>query len=279
MTTPAVTELARAKVNLALSVVGRRNDGYHELDSVVAFAEVGDVLTFAPAGSDELLITGPFADALKDETDNIVGRARDLIRIRINVGPVAIVLQKNLPVASGIGGGSADAAATLRGLNRLAGAQLDGPTLQELAFKLGADVPVCIAQTACRMRGAGETLTAFAGTLPGAIVLVNPLAALSTKDVFAALALARGQSLNPALDVDHMPSWRNDLTAPAIRLLPIIANVLAALQDLGCFSTVRMSGSGATCFGLVEDLAGARHTASTLQQKHPDWWIVAARLG
>jgi 4-diphosphocytidyl-2-C-methyl-D-erythritol kinase len=274
-----ITETALAKINLALHVTERRLDGYHELDSVVAFASFGDTLSFEAADADRFVVEGPFASRLGTSADNIVIKARDLIRTRTDLQPVSIKLDKNLPVASGIGGGSADAAATLRGLNRMASQPLPHDVLSKLALQLGADVPVCFRGVASRMRGIGEIVEAFGERLPAAIVLVNPLIALATKDVFGALGLARGQRFSSALDAGHQASWRNDLTEPAIRLLPRIGDVLKAMQAFPDLSAVRMSGSGATCFGLTNNITDAEACSAKLKKLHPDWWCVAGKLG
>jgi 4-diphosphocytidyl-2-C-methyl-D-erythritol kinase len=279
MTSPGViTEHARAKINLALHVTARRDDGYHELDSIVAFADVGDVLTFARSETDSFVITGPFATNLDTGLNNIVIKARDLIRTRLDTGPVSIALHKNLPVASGIGGGSADAAATLRGLNRMSVRPLAEDQLAALALQLGADVPVCLKDVACRMRGIGEIIEPFRDALPPVIVLVNPLQSLATKDVFDALGLAHGQRFSAALDPSDQATWRNDLTKPAITLLPVIADVLGALRRPDQLSRFGMSGSGATCFGLAADVETGIRCRDQITSMHPAWWVAVARL-
>jgi 4-diphosphocytidyl-2-C-methyl-D-erythritol kinase len=275
-----VTERANAKINLALHVLGRRLDGYHELDSIVAFAGVGDVLTIEPASSLALTLSGPFANDLNEGSENSVLAAWRLLADFTELTPAKFQLEKNLPVASGIGGGSADAAAALRGLIKLFNLKISAADLNAIALKLGADVPVCLASTPCRMQGIGETLSPIATQLPKAIVLVNPLRPSPTAKVFETLGLQPGQSHGSAIeDITNINSWRNDLEHPAIKLLPEIAQVIAALKSQAGITSVRMSGSGATCFGLYENLEAAEVVAITIKNAHPDWWCVAATLG
>ena len=276
-----VSERAHAKVNLALHILGRRPDGYHELDSVVAFANVADVLTLAPSTDVSLDIVGPFASGLPRDDNNCVLAAWRLLhefsrQAGPAIAPVKFHLEKNLPVAAGIGGGSADAAAALRGLVRLFELAVSDADLQRLALQLGADVPVCLAQKTCRMRGVGEILEALAVTLPAGVVLVNPGLPTLTSKVFAALALAHGQSFGSAIgDLGLVKDWRNDLTAPALALVPEIATVIKSLESRAEILCARMSGSGATCFGLTETLAHAQAAAKKISQEHPGWWVVA----
>ncbi len=268
--------LARAKVNLSLRVTGRRDDGYHLLDSVVAFADIGDWLTVEPARAFSLTITGPFADGLSAGDDNLVTRAANLLAADLGRTPnVAITLEKHLPLASGIGGGSADAAATLLLLQELWGASVD---LATLGARLGADVPVCLASHSCRMTGIGEVLQPL--TLPAApALLVNPGVAVPTAAVFRAGAGA----FSPPIEVPLTSTLAqlvldggNDLTAAAIALAPEIARVLSALTALPGVRAAAMSGSGATCFALLDDPATA---AATLTALHPHWWCKATVLG
>jgi 4-diphosphocytidyl-2-C-methyl-D-erythritol kinase len=275
---PAIVEIARAKVNLALHVLGRRADGYHELDSIVAFADYGDRLTMQVSDRTSLVVTGPFAREVPTSADNLVLRAHALLSAHMNCPNVAFSLEKNLPVSSGIGGGSADAAATLRGLVRLTGETVAPSLLHGIALQLGADVPVCLKGKAVRMQGVGEILTPLAKTPEGAIVLVNPLLPCATAAVFKTLALQNGQSFRTVLNLENEDQWRNDLTDAAISITPEIAIVLSTLQSIEGFNAVRMSGSGATCFGVAKDLATASRVAAQLQVQHPDWWIVGAAL-
>ncbi|MCA0434513.1 MAG: 4-(cytidine 5'-diphospho)-2-C-methyl-D-erythritol kinase [Proteobacteria bacterium] len=274
----AIVEQARAKINLALHVLGRRADGYHELDSAVAFADVGDVLHLEPAQATSLTIHGPFAAGLSADAGNLVLKAAAALVQCAPVGPVRIVLEKNLPVASGIGGGSADAAAALRGLMRLNDIRLAPDQLVKLALSLGADVPVCLQQGFCRMTGIGETITPMDGLPARFIVLANPLAACSTQAVFAALGLRAGERFAEPLDPQQPASWRNDLQEPAVRALPVIADVLAALTQERGLSDIRMSGSGATCFGLAASRPVADAAAARLSAQNPQWWVRAASL-
>jgi 4-diphosphocytidyl-2-C-methyl-D-erythritol kinase len=269
-----LTEAAPAKVNLYLHVTGKRSDGYHELDSLVVFAGAADELRAEPAEALSLTLRGPFGAALGAEADNLVLRAARALGAAAGRGSlVRLTLEKNLPVASGIGGGSADAAACLRLLGRL----WNVTPPPELALSLGADVPVCLAGVAARMSGVGERLTP-APRLPACgMVLVNPGVALGTADVFrardgsfsapAALPDAWSDARSMA---DDLARLGNDLEPPAIELCPVIGAVLATLRALpGCL-LARMSGSGATCFGLFADSAEATHAAPALRR--PGWW-------
>jgi 4-diphosphocytidyl-2-C-methyl-D-erythritol kinase len=274
---PPFLEEARAKINLALHVLGRRSDGLHELDSVVAFADIGDTLLFEPAVATSLSITGPHGANLSSGADNLVLKALAAVSQHVKLPTLRITLNKVLPVASGIGGGSADAAAALRGAIRASGVHLPRETLMEIALALGADVPVCLAGKASRMQGVGQVITPFA--LPEtAIVLVNPHIACNTADVFKALGLKAGQRYLSPLDPAKPDTWRNDLTRPAALVRPVITEVLAALHGVEGFAAVRMSGSGATCFGLARSLAQAEVAADKLSRLRPDWWVRAARL-
>lgn len=279
-----VRERAHAKINLALHVTGRRPDGYHELDSIVAFADVADVLTIAPADAVSLSISGPFAGDLSGDGENSVTSAFNLLREFSRqqgapITPVNFQLEKNLPVASGIGGGSADAAAALRGLIRHFGLGITPDDLSELALRLGADVPVCLRRQSSRMRGIGEIIEPVALELPVAMVLVNPRIPAPTSKVFSSLNLDPGQSFGAGIvNLHDIESWRNDLTAPAVALVPEIAEVIGSLNFQPEIICSRMSGSGATCFGLFESLGAAQSAAESITQKHPPWWVVATTL-
>ncbi len=273
------TEKAPAKINLALHVLGRRADGYHELDSAVAFADVGDELDFAPASEFALAAEGPFADGLPAVAENIILKARELAaKIAASRGRslpgAAIRLVKNLPVASGIGGGSANGAAALRGLLRLGGIEALDPEIMAAALGLGADVPVCLRATSCRMGGIGERLVELPGLAPMAAVLVNPGLGLATASVFSRLGLEPGESHGQPLDAASDPSsWRNDLTAPAKALAPQISEVLELLASGEGLRFARMSGSGATCFGVYASAAAAAMAARALASARPRWWV------
>ncbi|MEM9210369.1 MAG: 4-(cytidine 5'-diphospho)-2-C-methyl-D-erythritol kinase [Pseudomonadota bacterium] len=267
-----IVETARAKVNLALHVTSQTQDGYHCLDSLVAFADVGDRLTFSPADHLNLSITGPFAGDLSPNADNLVLRAARLM----GAPPVLITLEKNLPVASGIGGGSADAAATIRGLSRLTSSDLPGIEQQ---VALGADVPVCIFGHACRMQGIGEVIEPLEGFSGLNVVLVNPGVAVSTRDVFDGLSSKTNSSLPDFVRFDDLclSELRNDLERPARAICPEIDDVLSALSESGSY-LARISGSGATCYGVFATEENARHAADHLSQQYPDWWVTSAAL-
>lgn len=275
---PAVREVARAKVNLALHVLGRRADGFHELDSIVAFADVGDVLEISPASTTTLSVHGPFADLVPADEGNLVLRAVNLVRAHTGSPAVSVNLRKVLPVAAGIGGGSSDAAATLRGLIRLFDLSLPSEDVQAMALKLGADVPACLLGTACRMQGMGDRITPLTAPPAGAIVLANPRVACPTADVFRAMGLAPGATAGSAIDVEQPATWRNDMTAAAISIQPAVADVLASLAALEGATAARMSGSGATCFALFPSLRAAHAASAVLHAQHPHLWVAAAAL-
>lgn len=277
---------APAKLNLYLHVTGRRDDGYHLLDSLIAFADIHDTLEAAPAESLSLELAGPFGENLQGEEDNLVLRAaRALAAAAGRPADASLRLIKRLPVAAGIGGGSADAAAVLRLLSRLWDLSLPVAEMQCMALTLGADVPVCLAGRAAYAGGIGERLDP-APPLPRAhLILANPLIPLSTPQVFKARKGDFGRTgrfaempADAAALADLLGSRANDLTAPAIACLPAIATGLEAIaRTEGCL-LARMSGSGATCFGLYEDGAAARQAVSTLREELAGWWVVATRL-
>jgi 4-diphosphocytidyl-2-C-methyl-D-erythritol kinase len=281
-----VAVLARAKVNLYLHVLGRRLDGYHLLDSLVVFADVGDRIEVAAAEGLRLDIDGPFATEVPGGDDNLVLRAaRALAQAVGRPTAAAIRLTKSLPVAAGIGGGSADAAATLRALVRLWRVAIDGERLRRLALTLGADVPMCLRGRPAFVGGIGEEIEA-APELPAcALLLVNPRVTLPTPQVFARRRgpfSQAGRFGAPAADARALAAQladrRNDLTEAAIGLAPAIAAVLDALRATPGVLLARMSGSGATCFGLCEDEAAATAAARALAERHPHWWITAASV-
>jgi 4-diphosphocytidyl-2-C-methyl-D-erythritol kinase len=280
----ALTEPAHAKVNLFLHVLGRRADGYHLLDSLAVFADVGDTLRAEPSETLSLTVGGPFAADLAGGPDNLVLRAARTLAAEFGmVVGASLALDKRLPVASGIGGGSADAAAALRLLCRLWRIPPDFARLARLATGLGADVPVCLAGRASRMGGIGEQLEP-APTLPTCgVVLVNPGVGLATADVFR----ARSGAWSPRATMptswrdaagmaDDLRRCRNDLKAAAVRLRPVIGEVLHALEAVEDCLLARMSGSGATCFGLFADAAAARRAAAALRR--PGWWCWGGSL-
>ena len=292
---PALIEEGRAKVNLSLRVVGRRADGYHDLESVVAFADCADRLTLEPGAQLKLTTTGPLAAACGDTADNLVLKAARLLAEAVpNLKLGAFTLDKVLPVAAGIGGGSADAAAALRLLARLNDLSLDDPRLQKVALATGADVPVCLVSRACDMTGVGEQLLPLA--LPSMpCVMVNPRVPVATKDVFQALGLRNGELLVGVTDVIRAPAWpekgasiadwvevletvANDLEAPAMRIEPVIGEVLEALRESAGVKLARMSGSGATCFAIYGAPAQAHAAAEKIRRGHPGWWVHAGML-
>lgn len=279
---PVVVETARAKLNLDLFVTGRRADGWHELDSLVVFGELADRLEFRPADTLSLAIEGPTSRGVPADESNLVLRAaRSLQQEFVIEHGAAIRLEKHLPVAAGIGGGSADAAATLRGLRRLWNLVLDDERLRDLGLRLGADVPVCLYSKPARMRGIGERLDPVRGLPDLPLVLVNPGRELPTKSVFAALrgsfAPADRAPLRAGGGLHRLAVWladgRNDLEPPARRLEPAIGRVLEALAGLSGCLLARMSGSGATCFGVFGDRGEAETAALLLRKRHPDWWV------
>ncbi|HEX3538265.1 MAG TPA: 4-(cytidine 5'-diphospho)-2-C-methyl-D-erythritol kinase [Stellaceae bacterium] len=286
MTGAVPSAFAPAKVNLYLHVTGRRADGYHLLDSLVAFADVGDEVTAAPAPEFSLSVGGPEAAALAGTLDdNLVLRAARRLAAYYGItAGAALHLQKRLPIASGIGGGSSDAAAAARALSRLGQAPLDAGAAAALA-ELGADIPACLAAAPVWVGGTGEELSA-AGTLPEiSIVLANPRKPLPTADVFRARtgpfsSAARFMPLpaDAAALAAALALRRNDLTEAAIGLIPEIATVLNRLARLPGALLARMSGSGATCFALFGDRAAAVHAGDTLAVSQPGWWIAPGRL-
>ena len=274
----AATDFAPAKINLCLHVTGRRADGYHLLDSMVVFAGVGDRVSATLEGPPSLTVEGPMAAGLSGEGDNLVLRAGRAMGVSAR-----IVLEKHLPVSSGIGGGSADAAATLRLLSRLSGRPLPEA---EAVLALGADVPVCLAGRPVRMTGIGEGLAPLPPLPEVWLVLANPGVAVSSPAIFRALARADNAPLPRDLPrlktaaelAAFLTMQRNDLEPPAITLEPVIARVKAALTaQAGCLMA-RMSGSGATCFGLFPDGLTAASAARALREARPDWWAEAAPL-
>src|SRR5262245_18714113 len=288
----ARTERAPAKINLSLRIIGRRADGYHEIESLVIFASVGDTLTFAARRTLALTVRGPTAASAGAVDDNLVLKAARALAERIEgIKLGRFVLSKRLPVAAGLGGGSADAAAALRllaGANRLTS---DDPRLLDAARVTGADVPVCLDPRPRIMRGIGEVLSQPMELPRLPAVLVNPRVAVPTKDVFARLNAARTApaAASACLD-DRLPVGRadliaylhnrtNDLEAPAVSLQPVISNVLADLHKLSGCRLARMSGSGATCFALFETAKAATAAAGVLRVRRGGWWVRATTLG
>jgi 4-diphosphocytidyl-2-C-methyl-D-erythritol kinase len=277
---------APAKVNLTLRVLGRRADGYHDIESLVVFAGVGDELAFTPGAELALTVAGPTAHAAGDIADNLVLKAARALAERVEglkVGSFA--LSKRLPVAAGLGGGSSDAAAALRLLAGANGIAPGDPRLLQAARATGADVPVCLDPRPRLMRGIGDVLSEPLDVPKLAAVLVNPGVAVPTRDVFAALNLKPGAPLADTAPpkttalLDEITKGRNDLEGPAIELQPVIAEVLAVLRKLEGCRLSRMSGSGATCFGLFDSTHAAEAAARTLHVGYPDWWVRATVFG
>ncbi|MEO6607164.1 MAG: 4-(cytidine 5'-diphospho)-2-C-methyl-D-erythritol kinase [Aestuariivirga sp.] len=272
-----VEERAAAKVNLSLHVLGRRVDGYHELDSIVGFADVADRLIIKRSSENHLAVSGPFASEVPLGDDNIVWKTWNTLNELREIPKVSVELEKNLPVASGIGGGSADAAAMLRGLLKLSATKLDDKEIKTFARSLGADVPVCYYGKSCQMSGIGETISTLNINLPAVILLVNPRKPCETAAVFKAMRLQPGETNATAPSSLEHGAWRNDMTVAAISIQPVIADVLAALAETS-LQSIRMSGSGATCFGLANSMAEVEAAASLIQAQYPQWWIKPARL-
>ena len=290
MSSRALVESAPAKVNLTLRVVGRRADGYHTLESLVVFAGIADRLTLTPGGPARLTVQGPNAAAAGPVVANLVLRAARALADEIEGLELGrFTLTKRLPAAAGIGGGSADAAAALRLMARLNRVKLSDPRLLRAATKIGADVPVCIDPRPRVMRGVGEILSKPLVVPRFAAVLVNPGVAVATKDVFAALRRAERKP-QPAAQARSVPRDRaafleflvlraNDLEPAAVDIAPPIAKVLAVLQKSPGCQLARMSGSGATCFGLYRSAHSAAAAARAIAAAHPRWWVCASRLG
>lgn len=287
MTSATVIEAAPAKVNLALHVTGRRDSGYHELESLVVFADVADELAATPAAADSLCVAGPFADRTGSGEANLVTRAVAAFRARwpahVETG-LAIELHKNLPVAAGLGGGSADAAAALRLLATLSRHPVPMPELLEVALALGADVPACLFSRPCEVRGVGEIVHPLQSFPPCHLVLANPLLSVVTADVFRRLQHRSNPGLPAVPQPLTLPTqlglWlaetRNDLRPPAVELVPAIAELEAHLAAMEGCVLARMSGSGATVFGLFGSGSQAHQAAHDLRRHWPEYWVAAA---
>jgi 4-diphosphocytidyl-2-C-methyl-D-erythritol kinase len=279
---------APAKVNLTLHVLGRRPDGYHALESLVAFAGTGDDLSLRP-GELSLSVSGPTANAAGGGADNLVLKAARALARRVpGLTTGAFHLTKRLPVAAGLGGGSADAAAALRLLARLNGLSLDDPAILAAARDAGADVPVCLQSRARMMGGAGEVLGPPLRLPPLFAVLANPGIPVATAAVFRTLGVGEGgtalphPAIAPALDrprlVGAIAAGRNDLETAALALAPAIGEALASMRAATGCRLARMSGSGATVFGLFDDGAASVAAAKEIGRARPGWWIKATRL-
>lgn len=281
-----VTESAPAKINLFLRLIGKRDDGYHLLDSLVGFTEFGDSLTAEPAETLSLKIDGPFSASLSVEPDNLVLRAARALQSATGVQAGArLTLTKRLPIASGIGGGSSDAAASLRALCRLWKLNLDQRALEAIGLPLGADIPVCVAARPARMTGVGEGVEPLTGLPEAALVLINPGVALATGPVFKARSGAFSPPFGALPTLTDATSLAelvlqagNDLTEPAKALCPPVAKVLASLAAEPDCLAAAMSGSGATCFGVFANLMAAQAAAARLAETE-SWWVCATRLG
>ncbi len=285
MSEPLV-EKACAKINLTLRVLRRREDGYHELESLVAFADLGDKLDLEPGGTTALEISGPFAGASGPLADNLVLKAAAALGARTrSLKSGRFLLDKTLPVAAGIGGGSADAAAALRLLARLNGIALDDPRLAQAALAVGADVPVCLESKARIMRGIGELLSEPVPMPPLPALLVNPGVPLSTREVFAAFAGSEGGKKPAALPprardaaIAFFAGYENDLTRAAIACEPAVTEVLMTLRSLPGMQLARMSGAGPTCFALFRSPGEAVAAGRRLGAERKDWWVQATML-
>ena len=282
-----IERTAHAKINLALHVTGQREDGYHLLDSLVVFTSIGDIIRIENSGKQgapiELSTDGPFSHSVPGDDDNLVKKAASLLydvesKSLHKPDPVSITLTKNLPVASGIGGGSADAAATLLGLKELWDSPVD---LVPIANRLGADVAMCLHSVPLRARGIGEDLTPLSLTEPLNLVLINPQVEVSTPAIFKALPNKHNTPV-AAIEIDSLPpvrnlaELRNDLQETARGIKPEIEAVIASITKSGALLT-RMSGSGATCFGIYATDADAKAACADISSRNPGWWCVATR--
>lgn len=282
-----LTHIAPAKINLALHVVGKRSDGYHLIESLAVFAEDGDHLSAEPADADDITVAGRYAAQVPLGEANLIIRARDLLRDRFGEAatpPVALRLEKHLPVASGIGGGSSDAATTMRMLAQLWKLETEDAELAQLGLQLGADVPMCLAARPLLARGIGEEIEPLKRFPALFVVLVNPGVPLATAHVFQALSRADNETMpiisadgNADAVIDWLIGTRNDLEEPAMSLAPEIADALQALRDGGA-AVARMSGSGATCFGIFRSKAEAERAAAAISAAAPAWFVSAMRV-
>lgn len=283
----SLVERAPAKINLTLRVLGRRADGYHELESLVAFAELADTLVLQRGDNAALDVSGPFAAASGPAAENLVLKALGALRERVaGLKAGRFMLEKNVPVAAGLGGGSADAAAALRLLARLNDLAIDDPRLAAAARATGADVPVCLDPRARIMRGVGDELSAPLDLPSLSVLLVNPGVALATRDVFAKFTVAHASERSlanvpdrPDAAISFLASHGNDLTQAAIACAPAVAEVTERLRAVPGAKLARMSGSGATCFALFSSIGEAASGAKLLQAERKGWWICPTTLG
>jgi 4-diphosphocytidyl-2-C-methyl-D-erythritol kinase len=283
----AISIAAPAKINLYLHVTGMRNDGYHLLDSLVTFASSHDIITIEPANNLTMINRGPFGKGLPITVDNLVMHAAEKLQRLTGVSDGAkITLTKNLPIASGIGGGSADAAAAIKGLIRHWGIHPSLHDLSVLSLGLGADVPICLFGKAAYMGGIGEEIVPVFALPEAPIVLVNPRVSVSTPAIFK----ARKACFSPANRFDATPTTLyslidflkdgccNDLMEPAIQTKPIIGDALHLIKMTSGCQLARMSGSGATCFGFYHTQSEASKAAEAIRNAYPKWWVVATRM-
>ncbi|SFO09846.1 4-diphosphocytidyl-2-C-methyl-D-erythritol kinase [Cohaesibacter marisflavi] len=278
-----LTLTAPAKINLALHITGQRDDGYHLLESLVVFGGAEDRIQFKPSRHLHLSVKGSFAEGLRQEPDNLMVRAARLLAAELKCKPEAdMTLDKSLPISAGIGGGSSDAAATLLGLLRLWQRTINDDKLRMIALKLGADVPMCLEGSCLIAGGVGDELSP-GPRLPKnlGMVLINPRVPISTPSIFKSLKRKDNKPMGPVpsafLSAVALADWlddqRNDLEMAAIEQAPVIETVLQALEDDGDCLFARMSGSGATCFGLFASVKHAEYAARRLAFSHPNWWV------
>ncbi|MFA5968131.1 MAG: 4-(cytidine 5'-diphospho)-2-C-methyl-D-erythritol kinase [Sphingomonas sp.] len=274
-----IIETAPAKINLALHVRSRRDDGYHELETLFAFLKDGDIIRVQYADKPSFDVTGPFAAALSGEGDNLVTRAATQFAETFAMdGAYAIELEKHLPVASGIGGGSADAAATLRALARLRGIAPDDYRLFAIAEGLGADVPACLLGKSAVGEGKGEKLTPIDGLTDMPVLLVNPGVAVSTGAVFKGWGGVDLGPISAGRLIDRALAGRNDLEPPARAMTPVIGEVISMLAAAPGVVLARMSGSGATCFALYDGISARHAAAQAIRAARPEWWLLESTL-
>lgn len=272
--------IAHAKVNLTLHVVGQRANGYHELQSLVCLTEFGDQIHLTPDVDFSFQVTGPYAAGIPvDDRNLVVQAAKFMAQKHSKPLDCQIILEKNLPMASGIGGGSSDAAAVMRALSQYWSVPM--PNVDEL-MALGADIPVCMTTGLTLMEGAGEDVLQLSTAPNWGVVLVNPNVGVSTPAVFNALNSKHNPPMQGVagncVDIAWLGDQRNDLEAPAMAMVPEVATVVDAISAAPQCQVARMSGSGATCFGLFADVMHAKAAASYLQKAHPNWWVVATKL-
>ena len=271
---------AHAKVNLTLHVVGQRANGYHELQSLVCLTEFGDQIHLSPAADFSFQVIGPNASGIPvDESNLVVQAAKFMAQKHSKSLDCQIILEKNLPMASGIGGGSSDAAAVMRALSQYFSVPL--PNVDEL-MTLGADIPVCMTTGLTLMEGTGEDVTQLSAAPNWGVVLVNPNVGVSTPAVFNALNSKRNLPMQDVaencVDIAWLGDQRNDLEPPAMAMVPEVGAVVDAISAAPHCQMARMSGSGATCFGVFADIKHANAAAERLQRAHPDWWVVSTKI-